>query len=143
MKKNDKKLLIFLGIIGFFNSIYLSLPYMTTTTTFCGIDELNTCDLVTTSKYADFFGIPNAFLGILFYLTLIISFIFWEKFQNKILYFNKIIYSIIFFGILYFIYLIYIQKFILNEYCVYCLFTALITFIMGAVLLKKEIRKNK
>lgn len=143
MIKIIKKILILLSTFGLIDSIYLSLPYFSKTQLFCSIENISSCDLVTTSNYSEIFGIPNAFLGVLFYLTLLISFIFWEKFKVKIKYFSKIIYLIIFSAALYYIYLIYVQKFILGKYCPYCLFSATITFAIYIILIKVYKIENK
>jgi len=77
MNKKIKNILIFFGLAGLLDSIYLSLPYFSNTETFCFTGDSNSCDLVLNSEYATiFFDIPNAFLGVLFYLTLSIIFIF-------------------------------------------------------------------
>ena len=77
MNKQIKKVLIFLSTLGFLDALYLSLPYFTNTTTYCLDGTSNSCDLVLNSQYAElFFDIPNAFLGVLFYLTLTLIFTF-------------------------------------------------------------------
>ncbi len=135
--KNKKKL-IALSLFGIADTIYLSLPFLTEKIqTSCSINAKNSCEAVTTSIYSKtFFGIPNAFLGFFFFLSLFLIFIFWNKIPKKEL-IRKMIFSALIFALLFYAYLIYIQKFILQEYCLYCLFSAIITFLIFIFFKKK------
>ena len=129
MNKKIKNILTFLGLAGLLDSIYLSLPHFSSTETFCFTGDTNSCDLVLSSEYATmFFDIPNAFLGVLFYLTLTLIFIFWDKIILKIPNLLKISVFITTLGTGLYLYFIYLQAFVIESYCPYCLLSAFLTF---------------
>ena len=131
MNKKIKNILIFFGLAGLLDSIYLSLPYFSNTETFCFTGDSNSCDLVLNSEYATiFFDIPNAFLGVLFYLTLSIIFIFWDKIILKIPNLLKISIFITTLGVGLYLYFIYLQVSVIESYCLYCLLSAFFTFVI-------------
>ena len=137
MKK--QKILIILSFLGLLDAIYLSLPYFTNTQASCSINSVNTCEAVTTSVYAKtFFNIPNAFLGVVFFLSLFLIFNFWEKIEKKCSKISIFLKTILTFAIIFYSYLIYIQKYILGEYCLYCLVSAFITFLIWIIFIRKK-----
>lgn len=143
MNKKIKKILISLGLIGLIDTIYLSLPYISNTKTYCPSDNPNSCDVVLTSEYSSlFFDIPNVFLGILFYLTIILTFIFWDKIKSKIPNIFKITIFFTSIASAFYVYFIYLQKFIIGEYCPYCLLSSIITFTIWIILIKEYNKKH-
>jgi uncharacterized membrane protein len=83
------------------------------------------CELVTTSKYSKFFGVPVELLGMLYYglvfLTYTANFLF-PLLLNDTIFFVMIGMSI---GAFVFsVYLIFIQAFVLKKWCTWCLFSA-------------------
>jgi uncharacterized membrane protein len=83
----------------------------------CNVEQ--GCALVQNSVYAHSFGIKNSLYGVgIFSLLLIITLIQIFK-PTKIK--KKIIKSSLIFGSLIAIYFLFIQNFILNSYCKYCL----------------------
>lgn len=82
------------------------------------------CDPVLTSKYSKTFGVQNTYLGILFFVTLILFQIinFWQEY---------LITSILLIsGSIHAIYLIYVQKIKIKHFCKYCMVTGLIVLIL-------------
>ena len=142
MNKKNRKILIFLSFLGLLDSLYLFLPYISKTTTFCLASSQNSCDMVLNSKYAtSFFGIPNSLLGILFYLTLFLIFVYWEKLIKKIDNILKISIFLTTIAVVVYVYFIYLQKFIIKAYCPYCLASAFITFLIWIILIKIYLKK--
>lgn len=77
------------------------------------------CDLVQTSVYATTFGIKNSIYAIpLFALLFALAL---TQIHNKNNFIRKIITTATFIGTLIALYFIYLQTFILNAYCTYCL----------------------
>jgi uncharacterized membrane protein len=120
-------LIIFLVIafIGLLNSGYLFLSHYRHKKIACPIG--GKCNEVTESKYSKTFGIRNDFMGILYYLFVIIVGIFIYNGFREI----KIIFIIIEgLALLFSIYLIYVQAFVLRSYCFYCIVSAVINLIL-------------
>ena len=140
MKK--KILLLLFSFIGLVDSIYLSLPYVSGVTTYCSLGEKLSCDVVLNSQYSDlFFGIPNAFLGVLFYLSLILIFSFFKtSFKNKLL---KLSILLTFTASILYIYFIYLQAFVIKAFCLYCLTSAFLTFLIFSILLSCYLKNKK
>jgi uncharacterized membrane protein len=118
-----------LGVIGFFDSLYLVITHFTNDSVIC--DGVNKCDLVLTSSYSTLFGIPVALFGVLFYSTIIIiaSIMKNETKINSRIITNllSISTSLALFASIWFLYL---QIYVINAYCVYCLISALVSSIL-------------
>lgn len=91
---------------------------------------LNTdCAAVLDSKYNTFLGVHNEIWGGLYYLTLLVVMgaIVLGIFRDHFL---TILFPMTTFGFLYSLYLTGVQIFKIKEYCLYCLLSALITFLI-------------
>ncbi len=134
-------LLVALASLGFLDALFLSYEH------FMGLIPPCTtgfqCDLVTSSSYSIIFGIPVPYLGLLYYLTLFIGalLILENKNAQKILKYLLLVSGVGFVGSLYFT---YIQAFVLNAWCLYCIFSAIITTIFFATTLyiNKKVQIN-
>lgn len=134
-------LYIVLATLGLLDSSYLTMKHYSAQPLACGF--LNGCDLVTNSKYSSVFGIPIALIGIFYYSFLALISIIYLTNKNRLL-INTIFIlntiTIFIYGIL-----IYIQAFILNAFCTYCLISALISimlFLSGSILFYLEKREK-
>ncbi len=107
-----------LSLIGIFLSSYLL--YIHYNYAYC----LNPdgCIIVNTSEYAKLFGIPVAFLGLAYFVYILIQ----SYFQNEKIKFATLILSVI--ALAYGLYLSYVQYFILKEVCVFCELTKVVIF---------------
>jgi uncharacterized membrane protein len=115
MSKSKYKFLLVLFILSFIASAVLSFIPLEQA---CGGTQ-TTCYVVQTSDYESIWGIKNAYLGILaFGLIGILTFIHikYPKKQRK----NLIFLGVIFASIIA-IYFLYIQFFILDALCKYCM----------------------
>ncbi len=108
--KTSNLLIIILTFAGLILSSYLT--YLTYTSVSCPI--YGDCDKVITSQYAKILGIPIAFFGILGFLLLFLSF---QMKKNNILLTSGII------GVIFILYLQYVQIFLINQLCLYCTIT--------------------
>ena len=119
-----KNLISILGLVGFLVSSYLSYIDFKNNSPLCLPDS--NCDFVLKSQYSKFFGFPVALWGIFYFASvLILNFFERLKFLLKL---------ISFLGFLFALYLIYIQSFVLQSFCFYCLISdtsAILIFILS------------
>ncbi len=117
---------IILTIIGLLDSIYLSWLKL-------GRDEISCaggCDEVNSSIYAEIFGIPVAVLGVFAYIIILIILLlknkndFWNEYSTIIVF----IFSLI--GVIYSIYLTYLELFVIHAICPYCVVSAVVLLLL-------------
>ncbi len=128
-------LLLLVSIAGFIDASYLTIKHYTEGIIGCVI--FAGCEIVTGSEYATIFNIPVALLGALYYAlvsTLLFLYIGGEK---RVL---KPLVGITTGGFLFTLYLIYLQAFVLNAWCFYCLISAAISTVLfvGSVYLLRN-----
>ncbi len=124
------KTIFLLSLVGLADSVYLTVKHFTHSDINCSI--FNECDLVTTSAYSTILDIPVALLGVIFYGLLIALTI-----NKKSLVSLLIISSIGFFASMWFV---YVQAFVLESFCLYCIISAGIStmiFILSLILMIK------
>lgn len=116
-----KNLALVLVLIGLLISGYLSFTKLTQVPIACTEGETVNCDLVQSSIYAKFMGIPVAYLGFVGYLLIGALLLFEER--NEFLEENArlILFVIGLVGWLFSMWLVYVQAVILGSYCLWCL----------------------
>lgn len=77
------------------------------------------CDIVQHSTYAKTFGVKNSYYGVGIFSFLVLITVLQLKKPTKLK--KIVIYSFIQLGSVIALYLIYLQHFVLNAYCKYCL----------------------
>lgn len=103
--------------------------YAQSTESICSINAIFDCLTVAQSDYAVLLGVPVAVWGILFYLALLVGVlgVIWRIPFHKVLGFlrPKCVLSFVrcaaYFGLLFSIYLTYIEAFVIHVYCPFCL----------------------
>jgi uncharacterized membrane protein len=130
-----------LSFIGFLDATYLAAKYYLGDPVTCSV--FGGCEEVTTGKYAEMFGVSVALLGAFYYLTIFLSSIFYLDSGRKaaasfIGYFTIV-------GLLASSWFVYLQLFVINAICLYCMIsaaTSTILFILGMfMLLRLKARK--
>jgi len=114
------------ALIGFADSAYLTAQHVRGVIPPCGL--ASSCDTVLTSKYASVGPVPVAALGLLYYgaiIVLLIAYVDSGAYRPL-----HIATWLIGAGMLGTIYFISIQAFVLHAWCLYCLTSALMTFIL-------------
>lgn len=142
MYTNSKKIkillftIIVLSLFGIFDTTYLTAQFITGNSVACGITE--GCDLVLSSDYSKIFGISLSAVGIAYYVTLLmLSLVFYSR-NNK---FSIILAAILSgVGVLFSIYLVYLQLFVIEAVCLYCMASA--AFSAGIFILSFSICKS-
>jgi uncharacterized membrane protein len=100
-------------------SSYLMLPHLGEQTLACG--GLGDCNAVQTSKYSEVLGIPVATLGLAFCAALL-SLVLWRLtgLELAIEWAPLAVFSMTLIGVAYAAYLTYIELFVLETICVWC-----------------------
>lgn len=149
MRLSDKTkniILMLLGIValaGLFDAMYLTVTHYTNALVPCNFTHA--CETVLTSSYSEILGVPIAALGMVFYTVVLSASIFFV--QHKTYHWWLSAWGVI--GLLSTIYLLYIQAFVLNAFCQYCLlsaFTSILIFVLTSVLYlssKEVVKKAK
>lgn len=129
------------SLVGVADAAYLTAKHYTDKNVPCNL--FSGCEQVLKSSYAEIFGIPTAAFGLLAYFTVFSlavltaygSFRLWNLFGAAVAL------MVIFTG-----WLIYLQAFVIQAFCQFCLisaattFTLLIVFIVSQYLARKSIR---
>lgn len=119
---------ILLAFLGLLDSVYLVWVKYTGAYALCG--PIGNCESVNTSQYSEIFGIPISLLGAGAYAIMIVLLLlenrsqFWAEFSSMI------VFGISLIGVLYSIYLTYIEVVVLKEICPYCVISAIILVIL-------------
>ncbi len=130
-KKQKYMVLLILTLISLISSIVLSFPQEPSGTCIIG----GGCDIIHTSKYNYTFGIQNSYLGVIIFLALSILIYLQIKKPTKDK--RDLIHFAIIVGSAIALYFLYIQRFILNSYCEYCIVTDISILIsLGLILWK-------
>ncbi len=79
------------------------------------------CGHILTSEYSKIMGIPLSLLGFIFYVTM---FILFNMYSSKRTYISKLLLAGSVIGLLASIYFVYLQLFIINAICLYCMGSA-------------------
>ncbi len=128
------KILLILFILSLASSLTMSLKPISE---ICNPGE--GCEVVQNSSYSETFGIKNSHYGVLIFTTLLLLTISQMKnpTQNK----KFVIYFSIIMGFLVSTYFLYIQQFVLNAYCKYCLVVDF-SLVLAIITILPEIKKD-
>ncbi len=117
-----------LALLGIGDSFYLAESAITDTALVCEIDGFDGCNVVAQSPYAHLFGIPLGVYGVVFYISVFVLAIAVMIISRRFWY--RLLIGLSFVGVLASLYFLAIQLFLIQATCVYCLGSALITFLM-------------
>lgn len=132
--------LTLVSFAGFLDAVYLTTKHYLGSPVVCSI--LEGCEVVTTSQYATWFGIPVALPGAIYYLLIFLLTVAYldakkERFLRLAAYLSPI-------GFLASLWFLYLQLFVIKALCLYCLISALtstLVFVIGVILLVR-LKKN-
>jgi uncharacterized membrane protein len=139
MRDQTLKLGIYItSIIGLIDALYLTWVKLTHRVAFCG--TYGGCETVNTSSYASILGIPIAVFGAGAYLVIIILLFlenkgqFWKE-NSPIL-----VFGITLVGVLYSIYLTYIEIAVLHAICPYCVVSGIAMLVLFFLAILRLVR---
>ena len=109
-------ILLLISVIGFVDATYLTAKHFLDDPVTCSI--IDGCETVTTSKYSTIFGVPIALFGSLYYLAAFILLLLYMEGIESVLKLLVLVTSTAFAITLF---LLYLQIFVLQAFCLYCL----------------------
>jgi len=117
-----------LSIIGFADAVYLTVSHYRSS---ISCSSVSGCETVLYSSYSTLFGMPTALLGVIYYLFILILALAYTQGQSKwSLDGLKILPTA---GFLFSLWLVYLQLFIINAICIYCMASALSSTVIFAL----------
>lgn len=119
-----------LSLVGLADAIYLTVKHLTGQSVQCTIST--GCDAVLGSPYASLWGYPLAALGAGAYFT-VFSLATLTLYGYRLA--RTLLILVVALMLLMTIRLLYLQAFVLNQYCEFCLLSAAITFSLAALML--------
>ena len=128
---------IVLSLIGFADSGYLALKHYQGESPSCSFAK--GCDKVVSSEWGTVAGVPVSVGGVFYYITVLILSLWYFETENKL--FLKIIFPLTLIGFLVSMWFVYLQLFVINEICVYCMgsaITSTLLFILGALIVRQH-----
>lgn len=130
--------LFILALLGTADSVYLAQSAMSDTPLVCDIDGLDDCNVVAQSPYSKLLGIPLGAYGVVFYVVSIVALLAIVFAPRRLWY--RVLVGVSVLGALMSIVFLGIQLFLIQAICVYCIASAIITFLMAplSLLLSKQ-----
>lgn len=130
-------LVVVLALIGFADSIFLLAKRLSGGPIPCVLGFTG-CDTVSKSPYSVLFGIPLSAYGMVFYLGIGVLGLLYLDTKNAL--FARLLFPVTALGFLASVYFIYIQKYLIKAFCVYCILSAIIStilFCLGVTIYRK------
>jgi uncharacterized membrane protein len=124
--------LIVLAVIGLADSLYLAVQASQNAALFCDIGAgLDGCNEVAQSPYSRLFGIPLAYLGVVFYALLLIASVVAIGKESQ--WVHRALLFVAGIGAIFSVVFLYIQLALIQALCVYCIASAAIAFLSLAI----------
>ncbi len=122
--KHKYDVIVLFGLLGFAVSLYLSITHYLGFTVPCNVTH--GCEIVLTSKYSVFLGLPVAVWGAGYFTAVIFS----ALLANHYLFWRRVVTVLLSVGALVSLGLLSIQFFVLKKVCQYCFTTDLTTLLL-------------
>lgn len=135
-RKHKHDILVILSLLGFGVSIYLGVAKILGLVVPCGLT--NGCDAVLQSKYANLFGIPLAFWGVVYFAGVIVFSLLANHYQI----WKKILTWFLGVGALAAAIFLGLQFFEIKSICQYCLITDILVILLFLLDLNIEHKKE-
>jgi len=120
------------------NAGYLTLTHLQGGEAGCFL--IQDCDIVLQSEYSELFNIPVAAFGLIYYAIIFFATLLYNINRSTLLIRKVAKFTTI--GLLVSFWFIYLQAFVIGEFCVYCMVsaaTSIVLFLLGMYVLKKGV----
>lgn len=121
---------ILLALIGTGIAGYLVYVKYADKAIICSNNDKISCEAVQSSAYADLFGIPVPVLGLAAYLTFLVLLVLEDRVELVTLYGRTIMFGLTMFGLMFSGYLTYIEAFVLEKWCLWCVASAIVMVLL-------------
>jgi len=111
---------LILSFTGFIDATFITVKFYLRSPLSCVFFE--NCNQVINSSYAEIFKVPISLLGAGFYLTIFLLSVYYLDAKRG--WALKVIFFLTVLGLVFSLYLLYVQAFLLNQFCLYCLISA-------------------
>ncbi|MFZ2167529.1 MAG: vitamin K epoxide reductase family protein [Minisyncoccia bacterium] len=128
MKRLGVVFILILAFAGLADSAYLAEHEINGTPLICNIQNFDGCNIVANSQYSQLFGIPLAEYGVLFYGILFVLAALELVLFDRLL--RRVLQGVSLLGVVFSLYFTSLQVFVIGAFCVYCVVSALITFLV-------------
>ena len=133
-------LFIITALIGLVDSLYLVWIKIANDKVYC-LPGLGDCWTVNTSPYSQVFGIPVAVFGVIGFLLILLVALFGNR--SNFVHNNQatLLFGFTLAGFLYSVYLTYLELFVINAICPFCVLSALamtVLFVLSVIRLVKN-----
>lgn len=128
MKRAGAALILVFAFFGLADSAYLAQHAISGAPLLCDIQNFSGCNIVAASQYSYIFGIPLAELGVLFYSILFVLAALEIVLFDPLL--RRVLQAIALVGAVFSLYSVSVQAFVIGAFCIYCLFSAAIAFLI-------------
>ena len=128
------------AIIGALDAGYLTWIKLSNNESMC-TPGLGDCYTVNTSKYAEVYGIPVAIFGLASYLFIIAILVYEPRMDFLKENGRLMLFGVSLIGVLYSAYLSYLEEYVIQAWCPYCVLSAVMmvmVFVVAVVRLKRE-----
>ena len=126
MKQYLPYMILGLILVGVYDAGYLTLEHYRDMIPPCGVNDIFAdCGRVLRSEYAVLFGVPLSLLGLVHYLVLFGISVFVIRFRKPLTTYWLLLQTKA--GLLFSLYLVYLQLFVIHAICPYCMLSALVS----------------
>ena len=119
-----------LALVGFSDAVYLTIKHFYQADAGCLLSE--GCDAVLKSEFSSFMGIPLAYMELVYYLLIVIGITAYHQTRKSDI--LKGLFLLNLSGFAFSLWLVYLQAFVLNAYCTWCLISAGVTTLLLSIL---------
>lgn len=138
MKANAfTSLMIVISFIGLGLTVFLIFQHYVGSTV-CDLSQFISCNTANRSIYSEFFGIPAAIFGSIYFIIVLVLFGMYEKKRFLL----KYVFYISLLSLVPAFYLTYIEFFVIGSICIFCESTKVVIVVI-TVLSFMQLRKNK
>lgn len=121
------RLIFIFSILGLVISTFLAYEYLQTTPMNCPLTGSG-CDIVRKSEYSHIFGISIPYLGVFFYIFMAAASIWLIQAPSKLI--NNLRFVAGTVGLIFGIYLTYLEAFVILAYCFWCVSSFIVSVII-------------
>ncbi|HKU28305.1 MAG TPA: vitamin K epoxide reductase family protein [Candidatus Sulfotelmatobacter sp.] len=108
-------------------------------TTYCDFSQKFSCDIVNRSEYSTILGIPVALIGVVGYAVLAVLSTAQKSHLATV---NRILIAALA-GLTFALYLTYVEAYLLNTWCILCLISLALIFLISGVAVVLKLRRGE